>query len=57
MPQFDAAKIDEGRRAFEGGHSLAAVVRDATAMDEEPGLSFVLGFLSAAIDKLRGIER
>jgi hypothetical protein len=57
MPKIDAESYSNGRAAFNFGSSLRDTIEKMPDADPDEGMSAMLGFLDAALDKLRGIER
>ncbi|MBI1201488.1 MAG: hypothetical protein GC182_03150 [Rhodopseudomonas sp.] len=63
MPEIDDEQYQRGRCQFKNGASLRAMCEALQAAEAKEGIeesremSFVLGFVDAAFDKLRGIER
>lgn len=61
MPKIDDEQYKRGRSQFKNGGSLRAMCEALQSagsdVDENSEMSFVLGFVDAAFDKLRGIDR
>jgi hypothetical protein len=64
MSEIDDRQYQSGRAAFVAGSRLRDVISVVLAADAEPAedvdkksFSLMLGFVDAAFDRLRGIER
>ncbi len=61
MPNIDDEQYRRGRAQFDYGGSLRAMVAAlhvaGSDVDEDSEMSFALGFVDAAFDRLRGIAR
>lgn len=59
MPKIDEQQYQAGRRAFDAGMSLQALIErvwiDGAESDEDKTMSFATGFADALLDRLRGI--